>query len=892
MEDPPSRKASDEQSYHRGSLPQAPIPGRRMSLAAVLAMQRNRRPTNPTASSVMTTTLGSMTEKVGDSRNSMLRSLQSLPQQSGESGIQLQANNRYDAITALRRLNRLDNPQTIHSSLPGFDRDKDSSKGSLTHRSTSDTHSRGSLWNNSSPSVADDPDQLRTLSSQIPHPAMRLNLIPSDPATQSIFHTLCNDLLIRLGDVETAIEELIRWKDAFLTQTVPSSVKLDLGLLFARVVRAKTELHEPLFELVKQVRVYGIDWRVRKEVLVELERDFLRQNHIIDIAILKMEHLEIQVEQAKSAKRVAVWERLTKRLMDMFPDVIGDQYLDAPPETEQDQAEETASSSSSGSERSSQYLVETPSQYGSMMSSAVSLEPRSRVASHVSTARSVQEEHQQPPPQSPAAPLDEEPLRVSKSTIRESLQQSTPMYKHTPMRLFNRFRTLLRTHHPDLALRLSHQHRHPFRPTRPLYLSLTTRTVAYPTPNKSLRRGWSACALDKGYAETKRLVRSNSDGAMEVVRGGKVLKRGERALMPRFGTVWPSGAGAGEEGGGEEEDEVEWVGEELEYEAWDEHFSLLQSAGTDLSDTVNRFMETTPMLKRDTTSPQTPHLPTDKSSFTLEDLMELTLLHAQQMQLLQTEYNERIATLEQQIEASQTRQVGEREEYEHRIEQLQERTKRLAAEFMKQARESESREGRGRREEGEDEEEDLSAIGEALRNRGSGRSGRRRGKSRGADRSKTPVLLVQKILAPRETPVFTSAPFQMSFLSRLRHYTSERLAHHEALAQKINAIEQKEVEEKLGQYNLLDDKTLTKQTKKEDAKWLARFMPMPGEVPKRRKAPGEEQGLVPPWGGKFTITKKSEDEGDMNILNLFDVAMRMTPASPKAPRTVSVPPST
>ncbi|KAI9003241.1 hypothetical protein BC832DRAFT_560295 [Gaertneriomyces semiglobifer] len=890
MEDPPSKKASDEQSYHRGSLTQAAIPGRRMSLAAVLAMQRNRRPTNPTTSSVMTTTLGNVIEKGGDSRNSMLRSLQSLPQQSGESGIHLQANNRFDAITALRRLNRLDNPQSIHASLPGFHRDKDSSMGSLTHRSTSNNQSRGSLWNNSAPTVADDPDQLRTLSSQIPHPAMRLNLIPSDPATQSIFHTLCNDLLIRLGDVETAIEELIRWKDAFLTQTVPSSVKLDLGLLFARVVRAKTELHEPLFELVKQVRVYGSDWRVRKDVLVELERDFLRQNHIIDIAILKMEHLEIQVEQAKSAKRVAVWERLTKRLMDMFPDVIGDQYLDAPPETQQDQAEETASSSS-GSEMSSEYLVETPSRYGSMMSSAVSLGPRSRVSSHVSTAPSVHEEQQQPPAvPAPPAVLNEEPLRVSKSAIRESLQQSTPMYKHTPMRLFNRFRTLLRAHHPDLALRLSLQHRHPFRPPRPLYLSLTTRTVAYPTPNKSLRRGWSACDLDKGYAETKRLVRSNSDGALEVVRGGKVLKRGERALMPRFGTVWPvSSAGEGED---EDEDEVEWVGEELEYEAWDEHFSLLQSAGTDLSDTVNRFMETTPMLKRDTTSPQTPHLPTDKSSFTLEDLMELTLLHAQQMQLLQTEYNERIAALEQQIEASQVRQSGEREEYEQRIEQLQERTKRLAAEFMKQARESESREGRGRREEDEEEEEaELSAIGEALRNR-SGRSGRRRGKSRGADRSKTPVHLVQKILAPRETPVFTSAPFQMSFLSRLRHYTAERLAHHEALAQKINAMEQKEVEEKLGQYNLLDDKTLTHQTKKEDAKWLARFMPMPGEVPKRRKAPGEEQGLVPPWGGKFAITKKSDDDADMNILNLFDVAMRMTPGLPKASRIVSVPHST
>jgi hypothetical protein len=142
--------------------------------------------------------------------------------------------------------------------------------------------------------------EFRMFHHNIPHPATVLGLVADEDDRQVFteFDELCNELLSTLGDFEAALEEMTLWKDDFLTQTVPANVKLQLTLLFARLFRrflsavyfniaqrlihplkyshSKSEMHEPLFELLKQVRLYSRPWMNKHYALLELEKDYQR----------------------------------------------------------------------------------------------------------------------------------------------------------------------------------------------------------------------------------------------------------------------------------------------------------------------------------------------------------------------------------------------------------------------------------------------------------------------------------------------------------------------------------------------------------------------------------------------------------------------------------------
>nr|KAJ3422584.1 hypothetical protein HK105_007416 [Polyrhizophydium stewartii] len=71
------------------------------------------------------------------------------------------------------------------------------------------------------------------------HPGIVLNLVAreDDEQVYSEFDELCNELLVVLGELEASLEDIIVWKDDFLKQSVPSDVKLEITLLFARLFR-------------------------------------------------------------------------------------------------------------------------------------------------------------------------------------------------------------------------------------------------------------------------------------------------------------------------------------------------------------------------------------------------------------------------------------------------------------------------------------------------------------------------------------------------------------------------------------------------------------------------------------------------------------------------------
>ncbi|KAJ3093431.1 hypothetical protein HK100_006615 [Physocladia obscura] len=167
-----------------------------------------------------------------------------------------------------------------------------------------------------------DVHEFREFHDNIDHPATSLALIAeeNDRQVHTEFDQLCNELLENLGDFEASLEELTLWKDDFMGQTVPSAIKLQLTLLFARLFRSKSSLHEPMFELIRQVRLYSRPWMNKQSALLELEKDYQRQGHVLDVAIRKLEQLQLQIQRLKSDKKIALWERLCHKIFAVFLD--------------------------------------------------------------------------------------------------------------------------------------------------------------------------------------------------------------------------------------------------------------------------------------------------------------------------------------------------------------------------------------------------------------------------------------------------------------------------------------------------------------------------------------------------------------------------------------------
>lgn len=125
----------------------------------------------------------------------------------------------------------------------------------------------------------------REFQNQVQHPMYVLGIkspsanssamsIPREPIP--VFDGLCQTLTTGVSELEASVEDLMNWKDEFSRQSVPSSVKLDITILFSRLFRSKSELHAPIFELIRQVDTYARQWNVKRMKLLELEKDYHR----------------------------------------------------------------------------------------------------------------------------------------------------------------------------------------------------------------------------------------------------------------------------------------------------------------------------------------------------------------------------------------------------------------------------------------------------------------------------------------------------------------------------------------------------------------------------------------------------------------------------------------
>jgi hypothetical protein len=150
------------------------------------------------------------------------------------------------------------------------------------------------------------------------HPASILRLVPGTDFVDDFntdFDKVALEVMAVLGDLEAALEELMMWKDDFLKQKVPSNIKLTLTLLFSKIFRSKSDLHEPLFDLIKKVRLYSKPWTEKQTALLELEKDHQQQVQVLDVAIRRIEYLESQIVRVKKQRVYQNWGKVVNKLM-------------------------------------------------------------------------------------------------------------------------------------------------------------------------------------------------------------------------------------------------------------------------------------------------------------------------------------------------------------------------------------------------------------------------------------------------------------------------------------------------------------------------------------------------------------------------------------------------
>lgn len=173
-------------------------------------------------------------------------------------------------------------------------------------------------------------EDFREFQQDMLYPGFALDIMVEEDDQKKVteFDMYCNELLEALAEVETSIEELNTWKNTFILQSVPSAVKLDIVILFARLFRSKSNLHQPLFDLIKQVRMYSRPWSEKRACLVKLDQAYHQNYQVLNVAIRKLENMQQKLNVSKAMCRINLWERIgLKMLQNFIPENYGFTFI-------------------------------------------------------------------------------------------------------------------------------------------------------------------------------------------------------------------------------------------------------------------------------------------------------------------------------------------------------------------------------------------------------------------------------------------------------------------------------------------------------------------------------------------------------------------------------------
>ncbi|KAH9263004.1 hypothetical protein BASA83_013700 [Batrachochytrium salamandrivorans] len=761
------------------------------------------------------------------------------------------------------------------------------------------------------------------------HPCMLLGIIPSenDNEVHNELDSLCNELLTTLAELETSLEDITSWKDDFLKQSVPSHIKLELTILFARLFRSKSDLHEPFFELIKAVRLYSRPWMEKRNALYKLQEEYQRNHEVVDIAIRKLENMDLQLVIASN-----LWERLMTKVM-MF--------------------QKSTPSSLTNAAGSNIRLAEN--QHQSIASSGGTL-----LAPHQSTI---------PTDCFSSTHTNDFAFLKLQENIRMYIVDEPDWLQNSRIQL-KRFKAHLKTNFPGIRKIWPHILRRPLPIPGPSinYISTKTGTIIMNKRHFPRSRAYS-CQDFKEIKEYSHKVNENRSATTVtekdhsnqlVVFSGHPQKNSNttnkemdrRIRVPRtlahlrsnsFNTLHDLGESPqlyrplvnnhkvhtvdrsdmclnNESDFDSVDTASETVSESDNYSDLDSKY-FQRFREEDIQDVVSKFMDSHQIRPKsigsnDENGVEDPfqNMDTKKEFFSMQEMIELTLLHAQQMHIMQTEYNDRFNHLSDQLDQAHIDQAELDVEWERKYAQMQDRAqKRVSQTTSQQCSDSSSSEKDDSDHRnnsvhnqsldplenlhdnsrlindvhtqkyhlGHEGVEDPSHLRlEKLRER----TERRRIETiKKRAHFKKPV---KRELPPWRPPKFTSTPMAMSFMERLRWFTEISLR--KRTESRINAtrLEMIANEQKLEhlQRNTLVDVEETQSNMIESSGIMAEFMPMPGKVPvskpSRDRLTG--QGTALPWGGRFkTHFLQQPAANRINVLNLFDVAMNIPSVHPK-----------
>ncbi|XP_033101455.1 uncharacterized protein LOC117104681 [Anneissia japonica] len=128
------------------------------------------------------------------------------------------------------------------------------------------------------------------------------------------FDMLCDGVLNSITLVQSALADFLALKDEMLLHTIPPTLMAQLAIVSGKLYRSTTDMYTPVTELVRLVRVYSVPWEEKSAALKKLHTDYESKHKQLNIAIRRLQLLDMQSQRIAREKRIMNWEKLFSKL--------------------------------------------------------------------------------------------------------------------------------------------------------------------------------------------------------------------------------------------------------------------------------------------------------------------------------------------------------------------------------------------------------------------------------------------------------------------------------------------------------------------------------------------------------------------------------------------------
>ncbi|XP_067946384.1 uncharacterized protein [Watersipora subatra] len=124
------------------------------------------------------------------------------------------------------------------------------------------------------------------------------------------FHVLCEGVLNTIAFVHESLKEFLEVKDTLLQHHLPPSVLLSLSITSSKLFRSITDMHEPVNELIRLVRIFSTPWEEKSAALKKILDDFHKKKRQLDVALKRLTLVDAMSKKIAYERRLLNWEKL------------------------------------------------------------------------------------------------------------------------------------------------------------------------------------------------------------------------------------------------------------------------------------------------------------------------------------------------------------------------------------------------------------------------------------------------------------------------------------------------------------------------------------------------------------------------------------------------------